>query len=97
MRTVLKWTVPVDDQWHPIGDGKVLHVTSQFGKRDEVQVWTEQELDQDQRVYIRKPRGALIIGTGHKVPEGAEHIGSVVPLSAGGHLVWHCYAEVHDA
>ena len=38
MKTVLKWTILVDDEWHPVGAGPVLHVASQFGKISEVQV-----------------------------------------------------------
>lgn len=89
---VLKWTIPVDDEFHPIGGGKVVHVDSQFGRREEVQVWTEESEDRG----ISNPRAALVIGTGHAIPPNTEHIGSVIPLSAGGHLVWHVYAAVQS-
>lgn len=86
-KTVLKWTVPVDDQAHPIGAGKVLLVASQYGDPGEVQVWTEESAD----IGIRPTREATVIGTGQAVPDGHEHIGSVVTMS--GALVWHVYAE----
>lgn len=85
MKTVLKWTIPVDDEWHPVGAGPVLHVASQFGKISEVQVWTEE-------VYETRSESitsATVIGTGHSVPDDADPLGSVV--TSGGHLVWHVY------
>lgn len=83
MRRVLKWDVPVDDQDHPVGSGKVLKVDCQFGP-EVVQVWTDEPNDQD--VVIR---GARVFGTGMEIPEGWEHLGSVV--TAQGQLVWHVF------
>lgn len=81
---VLKWSVPVDDGYHPIGSGKVCLVACQYGP-DTVQVWTEET---DTPVV----RSAKVIGTGHNAPDFTEHLGSVI--TANGALVWHLYG--HD-
>ena len=80
---VLKWDVPVDDQPHRIGGGDVIHVDSQRGRSDEIQVWT---FENDQPVRARVVR---VFGTGHTVPLDAKPLGSVVV--GGGHLVWHVF------
>lgn len=92
---VLKWTVPVDDQPHPIGSGRVLHVGCQddpTGHRTahaEVQVWTLES-----SVGITLPeRMVQVYGTGQPLPDGVGagyHIGTVLVL--GGALVWHVFA-----
>lgn len=90
MRRVFKWPVPVDDHWHPIGVGKVVLVDSQFGHNDLLHVWTEEECGPDGKMlHSELVRAAMVIGTGHVVPDLTEHIGSKV--AAGGHLVWHVY------
>lgn len=85
MRLVLKWDVPVDDRFHPIGAGPVLHTACQYGIAQVVQVWTEET--------SRTPelRGAVVIGTGQELVEGTHHVGSV--LASGGRLVWHVYVS----
>lgn len=83
MKHVLKWSVPVDDNDHPIGGGKVVMVACQAGP-DVVQVWTE-----EWRGVDPLPRRARVYGTGQPVPLHDEHLGSVV--TAGGRLVWHVY------
>lgn len=80
---VLKWNVPVDDKYHEIGSGKVCLVACQNGP-DTVQVWTEES----EEVTLGS---AIVVGTGHPVPDFTEHIGSVV--TAGGALVWHVYGS----
>lgn len=88
MKRVLKWDVPVAMLNPPyyIGAGPVVHVASQYGRTDVVQVWTEEDAQGHDLA------GFYVIGTGHSIPEGTEHVGSVVV--AGGHLVWHVYQEV---
>lgn len=93
-RKVLKWTVAVDDREHPIGPGKVCLVACQNGS-NAVQVWTEEEVTDNGNGPVRDPRAAVVIGTGHKAPDGWEHIGSA--LAAGGALVWHLYAQPRTA
>lgn len=80
---VLKWSVPVDDSFHPIGSGKVCMVACQYGPSI-VEVWTE-ELGEAHY------RSAIVVGTGHDVPDYTEHIGSTI--AANGALVWHVYAQ----
>lgn len=94
MRRVLKWTVPVDDQWHPVGAGPVIHVASQFGYADLMQIWTVEECSVDGAPY-QKPMGCLIVGTGHRVPDFTESIGSMVV--ADGALVFHAFRSVGQA
>lgn len=82
---VLKWTVPVDDQWHPIGSGEVLHVACQRGPFS-VEVWT---LEADESDSLRS---VIICGTGQPLPENSRHIGTA--LANQGSLVWHVFEGV---
>lgn len=87
---VLKWVVPVDDNYHPIGWGKVVHVACQHGE-EHVMVWTEESEDIG---LLNQSRAARVFGTGHPIPPGLEHLGSVV--TGEGRLVWHLYAAPPD-
>lgn len=82
MAAILKWNVPVDDNYHPIGSGEVVHVGSQWGKRDEIQVWTKESGNVGETRRI-----VQVYGTGHTIPSDAKPLGTVI--AAGGHLVWH--------
>lgn len=79
---VLKWSVPVDDQPHPIGAGRVVHV----GCQDDAwttQVWTL-ETDEPDTDF------AQVFGTGQPLPGSAtEHLGSTI--SSSGLFVWHVF------
>lgn len=82
MKRVLKWSVPVDSQPHPIGAGPVLHVACQSAV-DSVEVWT---LEPDEP----GTRFAQVFGTGLLLPGSVQkHIGSAV--TAGGALIWHVF------
>ena len=83
---VLKWTVEVDDLPHPIGSGKVVLVAAQHSDSS-VQVWTEESRDRDHPGIFK---AVQIYGTGHDIPDEAEHVGSCLALN--GRLVWHLYA-----
>jgi len=83
-RRILKWDVPVDDREHEIGGGPVVHVASQYGKIDEVQVWTHEAAAGTPQFVTR---GVRIYGTGQVLPEQSNPIGSAVV--ADGALVWH--------
>jgi hypothetical protein len=85
-RRVLKWNVPVDDQWHEIGSGPVVLVACQSSV-DTVQVWTDEPDSEN-----IKMRSVRVYGTGHEVPLFDEHLGSVI--TAMGALVWHAFAAV---
>jgi hypothetical protein len=81
---VLKWDVPVDNNYHPIGAGPVVHVACQ-GSPYIVQVWTEDSASGH--------RAARVYGTGQPVPDDDVHLGSVL----AGPFVWHVYASPDDA
>lgn len=89
MRRVLRWEVPVNDQWHDIGWGKVVLVDARsFGT---VEVWTEEHM-------AEATRPARVFGTGHPIespnddPTAVEHVGSCFDTQTK-RLVWHVYAE----
>lgn len=80
-RRVLKWNVPVDDQPHEIGSGRVLHVACQYGP-ESVQVWTLEYGEPTTRL-------AQVFGTGQPLPGTVDaHLGSTVTARA---LVWHVF------
>jgi hypothetical protein len=82
LRRALRWSVPVDDQWHQIGGGKVLHVDAR--SNGTVEVWT---LEGSAPSVSRTVR---VYGTGHPIAEAdTEHLGSVIV--ADGALVWHVF------
>lgn len=78
---VLKWNVPIDDQPHEIGGGRVLHTACQYGP-ESVQVWT---LEHGWEPHIH----AQVFGTGQPLPDSTHsHIGSTVAPHG---LVWHVF------
>jgi hypothetical protein len=79
VKRILKWTVPVDDQHHDIGAGRVVHVACQHHPA-EVQVWTEETTGS------QSTQRALVVGTGLHYPDDGAAVGTVV-VSPG--LVWH--------
>lgn len=86
MKRVLKWSVPVDDQDHPVGSGRVLMVECQH-RADVVEVWTE-ETTHTEGIYRR----VRVYRTGHEVPEGDEWLGST--MTQGRNLVWHVFGSL---
>lgn len=101
IRRVLRWNVPVDDQWHEIGAGKVLHVNDrlpQFAhergpREDVVEVWTEEACPDDfPASEVEGRRSVRVFGTAQPLPDDAVvHLGSA--LSPLGRLVWHVYTR----
>lgn len=84
-RRALRWSVPVDDQWHPIGGGQVLHVDAR--SNGTVEVWT---LETTSTTPLSVPRTVRVYGTGHPIAEAdTEHIGTA--LTPDGALVWHVF------
>lgn len=77
---VLKWVVPVDDEYHYIGFGPVALVDMQ---NFNLCVWTI-EKSPETEPYTREVR---VFGTGHEVPEGHVHMGS----AQNGPYVWHIF------
>jgi len=87
-KRVLKWNVPVDDQSHPVGAGRVLYVQCQFGP-ESVQVWTEES-----ELTGSGERKVRVYGTGQPVPFDAPHLGTAV--TADGALVWHLFDVTYE-
>jgi hypothetical protein len=86
-RSVWKYEVPVDDQWHEVlipQPGRVLHVDSQ-GARTTVAVWAEVTPSSDE-LYPQRFRA---FGTGQPIPARSNYVGSTL----AGPFVWHIYAE----
>lgn len=87
IQMVLRWEIPVDDEWHRIGAGPVAHVASRTHRErpgDLVEVWTIEEVpdpaeDREHDTTFPVPmRPAIAVGTGHATPRGAECIGTAV-------------------
>ena len=78
-----KWGVPVDDQPHALGVGRVLHMV---GDVLEVTVWTEERFLPGQEPWCH--RLAQVIGTGQPFDNGRVVATAVVP-STKLSLVWH--------
>lgn len=99
IRRILRWEVPVDDEWHGIGAGRVVHVGDrppQFphaATGDRVEVWTEEDCPDDfPKTEVEAPRLVRVFGTAQPLPDEARaHVGSA--LSPLGRLVWHVYAQ----
>lgn len=81
MKRILKTEIPIDDQWHTVETGDVLHVGQQ---RDmAVTFWWEETAD----VRTRRLR---VFGTGREVPDATTYVGTV---QANDGLVWHLFEE----
>lgn len=82
MERVLRWEVPVDDEWHDIGAGRVVHVAARsYRKRpgDLVEVWTlEVDYAGDGSTADLAMRPVTVIGTGHPAPSPAWYIGTAI-------------------
>lgn len=92
-RRVLRWVVPIDDQWHDIGPGRVMLIWWRELSGNAIEVWTEEYLPDDwPRVPGFKSRQVRVYGTGHLLDNDAqEPLGSTV--SHGGQFVWHVFAR----
>ena len=76
-----------------LGSPKVVHVGNMFpdsGRNDTPSVWIEHDPDDGDIERIR----LQVFGTGHPIPHGWEHVGSVTLPSCG--LVWHVYENVGE-
>lgn len=99
MSRILKWTVPIDDQWHEVGTGPVALVAKWKSNADYMSlegpfalVWTIEPAEDDpMEAYarelnsVRSVRRARVYGTGQDWPSVCDHLGSYVD----GPLVWH--------
>src|SRR3990167_8566141 len=80
MQRVLRWDVPVDDKWHDIGAGRVVHVAARDHRKrpgDLVEVWTLEESAGTNTAGPRK-RSVKVIGTGHPAPGDTAYLGTAV-------------------
>ena len=95
---VLRYRIEVQDKPVVLPAGKVLLVVKErqdiFSTFGHLEVWIQAEtLVGWPDVRTQGTTGAvgtqelLIVGTGHLVPDGAEHVGSTVD----GPFVWHVY------
>lgn len=92
-RRPFRYELPVNDAAHQLPAGKILHFTehrnSRLGAVHRVEVWVEVAINGDD--FLRDPitgaQHVQIIGTGHPIPDGAEHLASCLD----GPLVWHLY------
>lgn len=89
-RQVLRWEVPVDDDWHAIGSGEVVHVAVREESLNRtainrIEVWT---LEPDPQ--YRSTRAVRAYGTGQPIADAdTYHLGTaIVP---GVRLVWHLF------
>lgn len=81
MHRVLRWEVPVDDAWHKVGAGAVVHVAAREYKRkpgDLVEVWTLEEGPDAGPWAGHATRAVTVVGTGHPLPADVYHIGTAV-------------------
>jgi hypothetical protein len=89
---VLKYEVPLDDNWHEIGFGNVVLV----GAKDKYVAYVWVLVDEEQKrteavMGIPKTyRMARVFGTGQDVPGSWPHIGSYVNEP----FVWHLFSVV---
>lgn len=86
-KTIFKYAIPVDDQWHEVPAPlpvRVVHVASQ-GLPDTVFVWAEV----NPPVTDTSTRRMRVFGTGRPIPDSACYVGTaqIDPF------VWHVYAE----
>jgi hypothetical protein len=82
-RRILRYEVPVDDQWHVIDlpRGPILYVACRVA--DVVEFWALDAAD-----GITLTRAFRVFGTGQPLPRAVgRHIGTA--FAAGGRLVWH--------
>jgi hypothetical protein len=84
MSYVLKWHVPVDDHWHPIGPGPVVLTEMLQSDNHVVCVWTVEE---NADLNSMQARPAKVYGTGQEVPADCAHLGTC----RDGRFVWHVF------
>lgn len=80
MTRILRYEVPVDDEWHHVHAHDPLYVGCR--RTDIVEFWAW-EIPDSAPVY----REYRVVGTGHHVEEAVQYIGTAI--APGGSLVWH--------
>ena len=101
-RTVLRWEIPVDDQWHtPPFVGSIVHIASR--KPDVVEIWTSPDVSVSRTLVMAdvlpvaekvttlgdrpNTREFRVFGTGQPV-EGLYHGTALV-----GPFAWHLFSR----
>lgn len=93
-RRVLRWTIPVDDEWRAIGHGRVVHVACRPDADDVVHVWTLEDGPEIPEGSV-SGRNARVFGTGHTLtPDTGNHLGSA--LTTDGVFAWHVFEQAQD-
>lgn len=98
-RRPLRYELPVNDNAKPLPAGKILHFTehrnTSHGGVHRVEVWVEVTFDGDdfRNDHFVGTQRVKIIGTGHPIPDGAEHLATCLD----GPLVWHLYKLKEDS
>lgn len=80
MQRVLRWDVPVDDQWHEIGAGRVVEVAARAHRErpgDLVEVWTLEDYPGTSTADLPK-RSVIVVGTGHPAPLDSVYLGTAI-------------------
>jgi hypothetical protein len=86
---ILKYEVPVDNQWHPLPPGTVVKVGCLWGEEEIVYVWIREP------EHPRVGHGPVVraFATGERLPEfPTEHFGSAITTS--GQHIWHLVKDV---
>jgi hypothetical protein len=77
---IFRYEVPVDDRWHEVESGDVLHVAAR--QPDRVEFWAFADGPTTRRRWLR------VYGTGQPITDGIwAHLGTA--MAADGRLVWH--------
>lgn len=94
-RRVLRWAVPVNDNWNPIGPGRIVHVACRPNTDNIVNVWTlEDGPDTPPANTVR--RYVRIFGTGQTLtPDTGNHLGSALTVPDGV-FAWHVFEQAQD-
>lgn len=98
LRRVLRYEIPIDDNFHEIPAGKILHLSEYrhkniTGERARIEVWVEVTFEGAGVVFpIIGLQRVQVFGTGHPLPEDAAHLATCLD----GALVWHLY-QVNQA
>ena len=85
MRTVYHYAVEPRDGWQEImlpAAARLLHIGT---NRNGLRMWVE--LDDAAPTHITR---YAVLGTGWKVPEGAEHVGTEIAPTG---FVWHLFRD----
>lgn len=86
---VLRWEVPVDDQWHNVGSGPIAMIASRDDPGALVEVWTIQPTHEHADRLVRA------FGTGQPVPPDTIYLGSTL-AGPGRALAWHVFEQYQE-